>query len=192
MHAALVGLGNTELSAVRPEIVQAGSYISMKVDFNANADPIELANAASLLIANIASLKDHLKAWCRQNNLAFRGDTLINSNRAVALVHDLWNIDKHAELTSAPRSGFKPKIQGLKQELVLSSGTEAGGGVFYSMDPRTGKITTGSSGGGSVKLSLTAQIVDEHGTVLGDFTTTCTEAVEAWEHELSASGVPLP
>lgn len=192
MHAALGALGTTDLSAAQPQIVEVGVYTSMKVDFNAGSDPIELANAASLLVANIASIKDHLKAWCKKKGLPFKGDALINNNRSVALVHDLWNVDKHAELTSSPRSGHNPKIQGLKQALVLTTGTEAGSSVFYSMDPRTGKVTTGSSGGGSAKLSLVAEIVDEHGKILGDFTSTCTEAVEAWESELVAAGVPLP
>jgi len=192
MYAALGALGTADLSAVQPQFAQDGAYTTMKVDFNADADPIELANAASLLVANIASIKDHLKAWCKNKKLPFQGDALINSNKSVALVHDLWNIDKHAELKSRPRSGHNAKIHGLRQALVLTTGMAAGSSVFYSVDPRSGNVTTGSTGGGSAKLSLVAQIVDEHNNVLGDFTTTCTEAVEAWERELAAAGVSPP
>jgi hypothetical protein len=63
MHAALDGLSNTDLSAIQPQITHAGGHVYTKVDFNENSDEIALANAASLLIANIASIKDHLKAW---------------------------------------------------------------------------------------------------------------------------------
>ena len=164
----------------------------MKVDFNASSDPIDLANAATLLVANIASIKDHLKAWCRAKGLTFQGDALINSNKSVALVHDLWNVDKHAELTSTPRSGHTPKLRNLQQALVLTGGAQAGSGVFVTIDPRTGKLTSGSSGGGSAKISLSAEIVDDNGNILGDFTSTCKAAVEGWEHELLAVGVPLP
>lgn len=190
MHAALAGLATDDLSTIQPQIAAADGYVYIKVDFNQNSDPIALANSASLLIANIASIKDHFKVWCKKQNVPFQGDALINSNRAVALVHDLWNTDKHAELNSPSRSGHKPKLNNLKTALRISTGTTAGSGAFFSMDPRTGKITTGTSGGGAVQVALDAQIVDETGNVLGDFTQTCTEAVEAWSNALSAAGVP--
>jgi len=192
MHAALEGLGSDDLSTIKPQFGQADDYYYTKVDFNQDADEIELANAALLLVANIASMKDHLKAWCKRQGVAFYGEALINSNRAVALIHDLWNIDKHAELDKPPRSGHTPKLQGLQKSLVLSAGNSAGSGAFFSMDPRTGKVTHGTSGGGSVQLALVAQIVDEAGNVLGDFTETCTQAVEEWVKALSAAGVHLP
>jgi hypothetical protein len=192
MHAALAGLSNNDLSAIQPQIVQTDGHVYATVDFNQNSDEIALANAASLLIANIASLKDHLKAWCKKQGVPFGGDSLINSNKSVALIHDLWNVDKHAELNSPPRSGFKPKLQNIKTVLAISSGTAAGGGAFFSMDPRTGKVTTGTSGGGAVQLALDAQITDELGNNLGDFAQTCTEAAEAWSSALHLAGVPLP
>ncbi len=33
-----------------------------------------------------------------------------NSNRDVAIIHDLWNLDKHAELDGASRSGLSPRL----------------------------------------------------------------------------------
>lgn len=65
MHAALDAIATEDLSGIKPQIECGATYTSMKVDFNENSDPIELANAATLLIANIASLKDHLKVWCK-------------------------------------------------------------------------------------------------------------------------------
>jgi hypothetical protein len=192
MHAALSGLGTDDLSTIKPLIGEADGVYYTKVDFNEGADEIELANAATLLITNIASMKDHLKAWCTKQGVAFHGESLINSNQAVALVHDLWNIDKHAELSRPPRSGHTPKLQNLEKNLTVSSGTEAGGAAFFSMDPRTGKITTGTSGGGTVQLSLVAQVVDENGNILGDFNSICTQAVDEWAKALSAAGVKLP
>ena len=190
MHAALAGLATNDLSRIKPEITFANGSFYAKVDFNQKSNPIELVNATSLLIANIASIKDHLKVWCKKQNVPFVGDALINSNRAVALIHDLWNIDKHAELNSPPRSGYKPRLKELKTVLRISVGPE-GGGAFFSIDPRTGKVTTGTSGG-DAQIALHAQIVDETGNILGDFTQVCTEAVEAWSKALAAAGVRLP
>ena len=188
MHAALAGLATDNLSTIQPEITVAYGHRYTRIDFNRNRDPIALANAASLLIANIASIKDYLKVWCRERNVPFEGDVLINSNRSVALIHDLWNMDKHGEL-NMPRSGHKPHLTDIQTSLQLTCGT---GGAFLFVDPNTGKITTGAGDGGAVELVLDAKIADEAGNVLGDFTKTCIEAVEAWSNALSAAGVPLP
>lgn len=192
MHAALRTLGTSNLSGVVPEITQSESYTAISLDFGRNADPIELANRASLLIANIASLKDHLRGWCKSKGLPFNGDRLIDTNRSVALVHDLWNVDKHAELTSAPRSGHIPKLRDVRQSLQLTTGTSPDSIVFATIDPRTGKLVTGGSGGGGVTLTLIATIADELDNPLADFGATCSEAITAWEAELRAAGVPLP
>jgi hypothetical protein len=192
MHAALAGLRDDDLSPVQPQIAYGDGYFYAKVDFNQNSDQIALANAASLLVANIASLKDHLKVWCKNKAVPFHGDTLIDNNKSVALIHDLWNVDKHAELTRPPRSGFKPKLEDLRTALSISTGTVAGGGAFFSMDPRTGKVTTGTSGDGAVQLALVARITDGVGNDVGDFTQVCTEAAEAWSSALRAAGVPVP
>lgn len=191
MHAALAGLSTDDLSTIKPQIGEVDGCFYTEVDFNQDADEIALANAASLLIANIASMKDHLKVWCSRQGVAFYGESLINSNRAVALIHDLWNIEKHAELNKLPRSGHTPKLQGLRKNLSISTGTSAGAGAFFSMDPRTGMITTGTTGGGTVQLAIVAQIVDENGNVLGDFTQICTQAVDEWARALSSAGVHL-
>ena len=192
MHAALAGLATDDLSTIQPQFGEVDGCYYTKVDFNQDSDEIALANAASLLITNIASMKDHLKVWCNKQGVAFHGDALINSNQAVALIHDLWNIDKHAELNTPPRSGHTPKLKDIRKNLSISTGTAAGDGAFFSMDPRTGKITTGTAGGGSVQLALVAQIIDENGSVLGDFTNICTQAVDEWAKALSSAGVKLP
>ncbi|MCC7427439.1 MAG: hypothetical protein IT557_11065 [Alphaproteobacteria bacterium] len=192
MHAAFEALGTSDFSGVAPEIARTESYTAITLDFGKNADPTDLANAASLLIANIASLKDHLKVWCKKQGRPFNGDTLINTNRSVALIHDLWNVDKHAELTSRPRSGHVPKLRDIGQVARLSTGTSPDSGGFVTIDPRTGRLVTGSSGSGSATLTLVATIADESDNFLADFEATCSEAIVAWEKELRAAGVPLP
>lgn len=191
MHAAMGAMSSSDVLAVVPEVVETATYRSIGVDFNKNADPIELANAASLLVANIASLKDHLRAWCKLNSVNFTGDKLINSNMAVALVHDLWNVDKHGVLNSAPRSGITPRLVRLRKTLSISSGTGAGCGASYKIDPLTGKAILQTIGGGSAAIVITGQIVDEFGAVKADFLTTCVEAVEAWEHVIADAGVVI-
>jgi hypothetical protein len=188
MYAALDALGTPDLSVIKAKVQSEPVFVQFA--FTTCADPIELANAASLLVANIASLKDHLKLWCKHHGTPFLGDQLINSNRSVALVHDLWNVDKHMELERPPRSGHRPKLQDLRTTLrtVCPPGAEA-----YMTFDLTGKLATVTSGGGSVEITLVAEIVDaDDGSTLGHFTTVCEQAAEAWERELRDAGVPLP
>ena len=191
MYAALDALSSTDLSSVTPHLTRADSHVYAHVDFNEKSEALQLENAAQMLTANIASIKDHLHAWCRKNSRPLTGDDIINSNASVAIIHDLWNVEKHAELSRPPRSGFTPSLRNLSTALQISAGEQAGGSAFFSMDPRTGKITSGATVGGNVSLTLTAQIVDEHGMFRADFLQTCEAAIEAWMNELKRVGVPL-
>lgn len=191
LHAALGDITNLDLSTVPVEFGVGDGWTSVEVDFNKDTDEIALANSVSLLIANIASLKDHLKAWCAKHDVPFQGEKLINNNRAVALVHDLWNIDKHAVLSKPPRSGHQPKIENLRKGLHITT-TKTGGSAVFSINPRTGSIRTDAANGGSIQLAVTGQVVDESGAFLGDLTAICSEAVVEWEKVLSEAGVPLP
>lgn len=159
LHEALGNLRSPGVESVRTDHgVTSGAYCC-KVDFNQGRTEAELANLASLLVANIACLKDHLKEWCASNGSPFEGDTLINTNRDVALVHDLWNTDKHATLTKS-RSGCRPKVVGLRKTLALTTGPGEQGGTVFRMELGTGKVLTSSLGGGSTGLRVNGQIVD--------------------------------
>jgi len=188
MYAALAGLSSDDLSVIQPKITEGFGYSYIEVDFNQHSDESTLLNCAFQLINNIACLKDHLKVWCKYKGVAFQGDALIDSNRVVALIHDLWNIDKHAELNRPPRSGIKPKLQNIRTVLTNTAGTSAGSGGFFLMDPHTGRIETG----GAVQLILDAQIADEAGNVIADFRKTCNEAIDAWSATFQAAGIPCP
>ena len=191
MHLALADAKTSDLSSLEIERAVTAEGFYCAINFNEGTSEAELANVATLLVANIACMKDHLKVWCKKNSSPFEGDNLINTNGSVAIVHDLWNTDKHAELTTPPRSGHRPRLENLKRVLRLSSGDQAGSGSFFSFDPRTGTVLTGTSGSGAVQLALDAQVVDEHSSPLGDFTTLCEQAIAAWEQELKKAGVPL-
>jgi hypothetical protein len=190
MHAALEGLSTEDLSAIEVTTGITPAMYYAAIDFSGNQ--VNLANIATLLLANIACLKDHLKTWCQKNGRPFDGDDLINSNRDVAIVHDLWNLDKHAELKRPPRSGFHPEIRRLHRPLALSIGPGTEGEAMFMFDPRTGAMTVPASGTGSVSLQLRGEVVDESGGVLGDFSAICEKAALGWEGALLKAGVPIP
>lgn len=190
IYSALSSLGNGDLAKIRPHFSNLPVGFQMMVDFNQNSDPAELENSAQLLIANIASIRDHLKKWCDDRKVVFKGDDLINSNKSVAIVHDLWNTDKHAHLSRPPRSGFLPKLKDLRRTMVLTTGIGPNSGISFSMDME-GNQRIHSENGGSAKLEVVAQITDQNGNDIGDFRKTCDEAIEAWSEELIVAGVPL-
>ena len=193
MHEALGNLRNADLSRLKAEGIDIpGLGFYRKLDFGQGQTPARLSNTASLLVSNIASLKDHLKVWCRKNSKEFKGEQLINSNRSVALVHDLWNIDKHVELDKPPRSGTRPKLQNLSQNLQLSTGTEANSSVMFQWDPRTGKMESRVTGDGKAALVIDADVIDEDGNKIGMFATLCEAAATEWENALKAADVPVP
>lgn len=53
MHAALGAMSSDDVLVVLPEVTRTDAFTSISMDFNKGANPVELANAASLLIANI-------------------------------------------------------------------------------------------------------------------------------------------
>jgi len=191
IHHALGQLQDSDLSLIACERgVTADGYRYFEVDFSKGTTEEGLANLVQSVIANIASIRDHLKAWCRKNGKDFEGDNLINTNRDVAIIHDLWNLDKHAQ-PNRSRSGHYPIIRNLTRSLNLSTGTAPGSYALFTIDPRTGEPRT-EAPGGAAKLVINGDIVDEQGTQLGDLETICKSATVAWEQTLIRAGVSLP
>ena len=163
MYKALEEMQITErLSSVKPEIKRTAGSVSFSFDFKKGADTPTAANRASQLVANIACLKDHLKVWCGNQSKPFAGDTLIDSNSEVAIVHDLWNLDKHGKLDRS-RSGLYPRLENPPWSgMVLKTGP----GNPKSMVRLTlgGPIQTK----GEVSLRIVAIVVDKDGKPLGN------------------------
>jgi len=137
------------------------------------------------------SLNDR-RLWCEKNGRSLEGEVLINTNKDVAIIHDLWNLDKHGQLDRTSRSSHYPRIQGLTRYLNVSTGTAPGSYALVTFHPRTGEMRTGTPDGGAAKLVINGDVVDEHGTQLADFATICKSATVAWEKTLIRAGVSLP
>jgi hypothetical protein len=190
MHEAMGAMQPPLPDTFKSETGERLGGVYRRVDFNQGRTPADLANVVSLVLANIGCLKDHLKAWCASNDKEFSGEALINTNRDVALVHDLWNTDKHASLNRS-RSGFKPQLVDLRQYFAISAGTEPGACAVFQMDMATGKATTTATGGGAANMLVSARIVDHDGSLLGELSEVCGQAVDAWQQELLKAGVVL-
>ncbi len=175
-----------KLASMKPARRDSGGPFAVTFDFTKIEKPATVANRLSTLVNNIASLKDHLHAWCRRNGKPETGDLLINSNRDVAIVHDLWNLDKHAELSRPSRSGLSPRIQAAHTTLEFKISTSA----------ETPLITIPVFGGpvtahGDANVRIAATVVDKDDNTLGDLESICLRAVAAWQAEFVKAGIKI-
>ncbi len=165
---------------------RTATSVSLGINLDKIADDVDAANRASQLLNNIACLKDHLKVWCQKNAQPFGGDTLIDSNREVAVVHDLWNLDKHGKLDRS-RSGLYPIWKDPPRsaiELKCGPGTPESG---ISVEFFSGSVQTT----GDVGVSIVATVADKDGNVLGSFEKICEKAVDGWKVEFKKVGLNI-
>jgi len=114
-------------------------------------------------------------------------EQFVNGSFPLQIVIDLSNTEKHHELRHAPRSGHKPKIKDLRRALRLRARGSSGVGVM--MDLRDGKLR--KVGGGDANVSLSAKVVSQDGTELGDLLDLCREAIASWERFARDQGLPI-
>ena len=185
LYAALRELQVTEkLSSIKPNVKRVGNEYLTSIDFTQGSDRATAANRVSLLLNNIACLKDHLKAWCKKNGKLFTGEQLINSDRDVAIIHDLWNVDKHAELNRS-RSGLSPRLQHSPQTGLTFKG---GGPMMVTIPFFEGGVIQAQ---GQASLRVAATVVDKDGNGLGDLEAISLRAVAAWQAEFVKAGMKL-
>lgn len=163
----------------------ADGSVSLRTDFSGGQSKQAMHLDCVALVDAIASLKDHLRIWCEENARQFHGDQLINNNRDVAIVHDLWNMNKHSKLNRKPRSGSHPRCQNFRRLLGISGGQEAM--WIISTDGADMKQAKGTG-----EFVTTADVVDENGEDLGRLDEIAKRAVGAWSEVISAAtGKPV-
>ncbi len=187
MQRALGALTNEDLSSITVDQVNLPEGSEYSINLQNGIDTVDLDNAATTLINNIASLKDHIKLWCKSNGKKYDVEALIDSNRDIAIIHDLWNIDKHGKLDRSPRSGHLPKIVNLTRGIQFS--TSLGSGAGFEMGPEGVKLDIQEDS--SAGLVIDGEVIDEHGNKLGNFAEICNKASEAWENAIINTGITI-
>ncbi len=172
------------LSSMRPQVRQSAGRFSVSFDFTKGIDETAAANRTSQLIGNIACLKDHLKVWCVKQSKPFTAEQLINSNSDVAIVHDLWNLDKHGALKKS-RSGLFPRLGSPPATSLVMKAGPSGQQPMVNI-PLFGSSIQANAG---ASLRVVATVVDKDGNVIGNLEAICERAIEAWEAEFKKSGV---
>lgn len=106
---------------------------------------------------------------------------MVDSNREAAIVHDLWNLDKHAELNRPPRSALSPRLLYPPHSSIVVKG-------------ESGMVNIPVVGGpiqvkGEASLRIVASVVDKDGNPLGELEDICEKAIVAWEAEFKKVGL---
>jgi hypothetical protein len=187
LHESVASASTFEIPVFQsPRLVGSGK---LNVEFTDGRSLAEMENLLANLIANVASLKDHLKVWCVEHGVTFPGDNLIDDELAVALVHDLWNRDKHGAL-DRPRSGHRPLVRDVHQSLAVEPIDGPGSSIEGRFNPETGETRIFAGPNTRLSLVIDGEIVDESGVKLGLVLETCSNALDAWQRTMSACGVP--
>lgn len=187
LHEAMGIVQKPGLSNVRETLEVTSTSYYHYVDFSGGSSSAELANAVTLYLNNIATIKDHLKAWCSARGIPFSGEHLINTNQDVAIIHDLWNVDKHAKLSRTSRSGLSPQLGEIRRCAGISA-TLPGETSGIMFNHNTGKMEMF----GKVEQVIFAPVVDGQRRPIDNLLSIGTRAIEAWEQLLKEAGVVVP
>ncbi len=189
LYAALSEMKITEkLASMKPTTAISGGRTITSWDFTKIESPATAANRVSLLLHNIACLKDHLNTWCSKNGKPKTGDQLIDGNRDVAIIHDLWNLDKHAELNRPSRSGLSPRLQQPAHTTLERKITTTEETLIFAVSLSNGGQLQPVEG---TNAKITATVIDDAGNTLGDLDSISLRAVAAWEAEFVKAGLTI-
>jgi hypothetical protein len=161
----------------------ASSIINPSLGFTEEA----LQNEALTIISAIGPLKDYVNAYCKVIGVPKSGDDVLAASRDAALVHDLWNVDKHLELNRPARSGITPKLRHIQKWMSLSVSNE-GESAYISQNLESGDVSVQ----GNVTFILDAMIFGEDEIFVANFRETCERAIEAWLTEIKRLGLEIP
>lgn len=181
IYAAIDAALEGDLTKFLPQIFQDEKHFAMYQDFVGGLTPAELSNLAHSVIHNVANLRDHLRRWAANNgHNPSRIDQAISHSVPLQIITDLSDNDKHGY----PRrddgySGKAPKLAEIRRVLRLTNA----GVILTPLGPKQ------VSGSGSTNVIVTGQVVDKHGTIIGDLYDLEVAALKAWEEELKELGI---
>ena len=190
LYASIGATAETEISKFAPKIINDGHRKGFYQDWSGGLSEADLSNIAHSLIHNIANLRDNLKKWAARNGKdKTQIDTALNNSRALQVIVDLSNNDKHGY---PPRnggySGKSPKVDKVERFMQMTTKAEKGSSVRLTFNsdglPKV-------SGDGTAKVIISGDILDRDDNKIGDLHETTLEAVKTWESVLHDFGVKL-
>ena len=179
LYASIKAIIETDISKFKPSIISNNHRTGFYHDWTGNLTEAERTNYVQSLISNIASFEYQLYKWADD----YAHDKTIVKNtfdhsKALQIIHDLWNTDKHAGSSRISRSGLWPTLKEINSSLQLSTKPEKGPSIGLTFNANgTPKIL----GNGTARVVISADVLDKEGNIVADFYKIALDAVAAWE-----------
>jgi hypothetical protein len=187
IYASIGAAQEFDLSKFPAKVVNTNRFFSIFQDFSGSMSEADMANAAQMIIQNIASLKNHLIGWAGKNGKdKERVTATVNGSLPLKIILDLWNTDKHGTKTrlNESHSGLLPVLTMISRVMMLTA--PPGGGATIMLD-RSGKMVVSGEGGASA--IITGDVKDIDGNWVGHLYDLEQQAISAWEGLLAEYGV---
>ncbi len=182
LYASIEAVAEKDVSKFSPKIIKDAHRIGFHQDWSGNISEADRTNYLHSLISNIASLEYHLYKWADNNG---RDKTIVknafDNSKALQIIHDLWNAEKHADSLRESKSGLWPILKETNSYLQLTTKPEKESSVSLTFN-RDG--TPRVLGDGSAEVIISGNVVNKEGDSIGDLHKIALDAVAAWESVL--------
>lgn len=176
------------MSKFPAKVIRGAHGVAFLQDFRGGLGPAEMENIAYSVTHNIANLRDHLRRWAARNGKdKTKVDACFDSSRALKLIQDLSNNDKHGYPPRDGRghSGVAPRLSGVDRSARLQP--EPGSCVTMTLGPGGVPVVSRS---GRAAVVITGEVADKDGNRIADLLDVEEDAVKAWEALLHEFGLP--
>jgi hypothetical protein len=169
-----------------PEAGPNGWKRTFSFDFKAGATEADLANWLHQAIGLVAGLRDHLKRWAKTNGKSQSDvESFFDGSPSLCILIDLWNLEKHGGKGRKSLSGHSPELRNIMRVLQMKADAGVPKPVFSIALSGQVTVTSGTS------FVVVADVVDEHGTKIGEANKIIEQGLTEIERLLSNLGVSL-
>jgi hypothetical protein len=176
LYTAIAKTAEFDLSKSPPTYFRSDKAHGVFQDFRGGRSDEDLQNDIQLVIHNIGSLFDHLRAWARAGARGVDNvERTIQASRDLQIIMDLWNLKKHhGHDRKGGWSKLFPRLANYTSHLRVkaASGERAASYAITAAGPMS---TRGNH------VVVTADVLDSTGARIGDFHDIAARAVEAWK-----------
>lgn len=178
----------------KPELIEVEGGLAFEICYD-NRSEVELEFVVNAIINEICGLLDRTRRrFTAKGRQAGEVSNYVRLSLPMALVIDLWNTDKHEELTHRPYSSFKPKLNNLSSGVILQYDPEtrmyaSEGTIVSPAFDLEEMIIHGHGSSTNSVVSIVGKVVDENGVEIYDLEKLLPDAIFEWEKFLKANGL---
>lgn len=188
LRVAIGDAEESDLQKLAPMVVVSPKGMLVHQDFSGGLRDEQLLNHAHGIIHQIASMTDNLKRWAAKiGRDKSKVDDALRSSNALALLTDIWNLEKHgAPDRNGGFSGKSPRLIDVHRGMTITTGSA---GVWTGIV--IGMNGAKKFGDGTAVARIDGEIVDGAGSRIAGLRDCIDEAVSAWEGLLRQFGLSV-